>query len=45
MVIFWFFKMDICKSCSIIMLQINKIFLTEVEHQNDGRMLCKSEGG
>ena len=21
------------------------IFLIEVEHQNDGRMLCKSEGG
>ena len=22
----------------------NKIFLTEVEHQSDGKMLCKSEG-
>ena len=37
---------DISKSCYAMdkLKGHNQIFLTEVEHQSDGKMLCKSEG-
>ena len=37
---------DISKSCYAMdkLKGHNQIFLTEVEHQSDGKILCKSEG-
>ena len=43
-------KIIISKSCLLCIYAMdklkgyNQIFLTEVEHQSDGKMLCKSEG-